>query len=71
MEESPLSELRDKQWNTEVKINGKWVVYDICSEDFNTKLIKGKYLGVSKEIRIDGEILKPREVGLHFWEKAK
>ena len=70
MFESPLSEFRNKKWHTEVKINGKWITYGICSEDINTKLIKGEYLGISKMIRIDGEILKPREVGLHFWKKA-
>ncbi len=71
MFESPLSEFRNKKWHTEVKINGKWITYGICSEDINTKLIKGEYLGTSKEIRIDGEEQKPFAAEYHFWEKAK
>jgi len=47
------------------------MVYGICSEDFNTKLIKGEYLGMSKEIRIDGAVQKPFEVDYHFWEKEE
>ncbi len=71
MFERPLSEFRDKQWHTEVKINGKWIVYGIWSEDFNSKLIKGEYLGTSKEIRIDGAVQNPLEVEYHFWKKVE
>jgi hypothetical protein len=71
MEQSPLSEFRDKKWHNEVKINGKWITYGICSENFNTKLIKGEYIGTSKEIRIDGKIQKIREVKFHFWKIPK
>jgi len=71
MEISQLSEFRDKKWHTEVKINGNWINYGICSQDFNTKLIKGDYLGVSKKIRIDGTTLRPWETEYHFWKSAE
>jgi len=70
MYEHPLSERMSKEWLTEVKIDGKWMVYGICSEGPNTRLIKGEYLGMSNEIRIDGRAQKPRPSQLHFWKNA-
>ena len=71
MLESRLTEFRNKNWLNEVRINGKWMVYGLCAEDFNTRLIKGEYLGISKEIRIDGTKQNPFKIEYHFWMKAE
>jgi len=71
MEEHSLSEFRDKKYLTEVKIKNRWIEYGICAKNPNTMLIKGEYIGTSKEIRIDGDVQKPFAVEYNFWEKAE
>jgi len=71
MNEHPLSDHKPKMSLSEVKINGKWITYGLMSQNFNTPYPKGEYLGTSKEIRIDGCLLKPRDVEYHFWMKAE
>ncbi len=70
-EEHSLSEFRDKEYLTEVKIKNRWIEYRFCSENPTSNVIKGDYIGTSKEIRIDSEVQKPFEVEYHFWLKAK
>jgi len=70
MNEHPLSDYKPKKSLSEVKIKGEWIPYGLMSKNFYTPYPKGEYLGTSKEIRIDGILLKPRDVEYHFWEKA-
>ena len=71
MYEYPLSEHPPKISHTEVKINGEWKTYGLMSKNFNTPYQQGKYLGVSKEIRIDDNVQRTRDVEYHFWKKAE
>jgi len=71
MFESPLSEHLPKKSFSEVKISGEWKSYGLMSQNFNTPYQEGDYLGISKEIRINGIVHKPREVEYHFWKKAE
>jgi hypothetical protein len=71
MFESPLSENMPKMSLSEVKINGEWKTYGLMSQNFNTPYPKGKYLGTSNEIKIDGSEQKPLKVEYHFWSKSE
>ena len=71
MEEHPLSDHMPKESVSEVKINnGDWNVYGLMSKSFHAPFQHGRYLGLSRDIRIDGVAQKALEVEYHFWEKA-
>ncbi len=70
MQEHPLSDNVPKESVSEVSINGEWKIYGLMSKSYNTPYQHGRYLGTSKEIRIDGVLLKPRDVESHFWKKT-
>jgi hypothetical protein len=71
MFESPLSENMPKKSVSEVKINGEWKIYALMSKNYNTLYQQGRYLGMSKEIKIDGSKQKPLKVEYHFWSKSE
>jgi hypothetical protein len=60
-----------KKSHSEVKINGEWKTYGLMSKNLNTQYPKGKYLGTSKEIRINNSEHNPLEVEYHFWTKIE
>ncbi len=66
-EEHPLSDNMPGESVSEVSINGKWKIYGLMSKNFNTPYQHGRYLGTSKEIRINGFVQKALEVEYHFW----
>ena len=70
MQEHPLSDSMSGESVSEVSINGEWKIYGLMSKSFNTPYQHGRYLGASKEIRINGFVQKALEVQYHFWEKA-
>jgi hypothetical protein len=71
MLERPLSEHAPKEALTDVKVNGEWKTYSLMSKRFNTPYPKGKYLGTSNEIKIDGTEQKPLKVEYHFWSESE
>ena len=71
MEERPQSEHSPKKSISEVKIKGEWKIYGLMSKSFNTPYQQGRYLGMSKEIKIDGSKQKPLKVEYHFWSKSE
>ena len=71
MQEHPLSDHMPKTSLSEVKINGEWKIYGLMSKNFNTPYQRGKYLGISKEIKIDGSEQKSLKVEYHFWSKSE
>ena len=71
MQEHPLSDHMPKESHSEVKINGEWKMYGLMSLTFNTPYQHGRYLGTSKEIRINGFVQKALEVEYHFWSKSE
>ena len=68
MEEHPLSDHEPKESVSEVNINGEWKIYGLMSKSFNTPYMHGRYLGTSKEIRINGVVQEPRAKSFHFWK---
>jgi hypothetical protein len=71
MFESPLSEYRQKESLSEVRVKGAWKKYGLMSKNFNTPYQRGEYLGTSKEIKIDGSKQKPLKVEYHFWSESE
>ncbi len=71
MQEHPLSDNMPKESVSEVSINDKWKIYGLMSQSYNTPFSKGKYLGTSKEIRINNIERKPLKVECHFWMKSE
>ena len=70
MEEHPLSDHMPKISLSEVKINGEWKIYGLMTKSFNTPYPKGRYLGMSDEIRVNHSEHNPLKVEYHFWKKA-
>ena len=71
MEEHPLSQIIIKESVSEVKTaDGVWKKYGLMSKNYNTPYPKGKYLGKSKEIRINSVAHPHLECEYHFWDKG-
>jgi hypothetical protein len=70
MHEYPLSENHQRTYHTKVKIKNKWLSYGLMNQDYKTPYPKGKYLGSSREIMIDGSVQKPFNYEYHFWKKT-
>jgi hypothetical protein len=55
----------------ECLIDGKWVSYDMCSQDYDAydKVENRIYLGQYEECRINGVVQSVKEL-YHYWQRG-